>query len=375
MLTIERVDLSNKAQVKRFIDLQFRLYRNSPQWVPPLLMDQYIMLNPQKHPFYEHSQAEFYLAVRDGRDVARLGVMHNHHFNEYHKRKQAHFTLFECEDDAEAVAALFDRAMEWAKQQGLDELVGPRGLSSFDGYGVLVEGFEYRQMMTMYSYNYPYYGKLMDAMGFAMELDFTSFLLETEDFHMPEAIQQIAQKVMERNKFTAYRFKNKADLKQWAWRIGQAYNGAFVNNWEYYPLTEREVKFLLDNLLTIADPKLIKIIRYHDEVAGFTLAFPDVSGALQRAKGKLTPISIADILLETRRTDWVCANGGGVLPQFQGRGLNALLYAEMNHLATDGRFKHIDIPQNASSAAQMRKDILRLGAKPYRVHRVYRKGV
>jgi hypothetical protein len=375
MLTIEKVDFSNPSQIHRFVMLPFRLYKDTPQFVPPLISDVKTMLNPKKHPYYEHSQAEFFIAVRDGRDVARLGVMNNDHFNKYHGKKQAHFTLFDSEDDSEAVQALFERAFDWAHAHGLVEIVGPRGLASFDGYGILIDGFQYRQMMNMYSYNFPYYARLVENLGFVKEVDFTSFLLETTTFRFPGEIKEIARRVMERNKFEVHPFKNKRELVSWAHRIGEAYNHAFVENWEYYPLTPREVDFMVSQLLTIGDPNLIKIITLKDEVVGFALAFPDISAALQRAKGRLTPWAIADILLEIRRTTWVTANGGGVLPQYHGRGANALLYNEMLKLMDVYHFKYVDIPQNAETASQMRSDILRMGGKPYRVHRVYRRNL
>ncbi len=374
MLTIERVDPENKSQVDRFIKIPFRLYHDSPQFVPPLISDIKTMLNPHKHPFYEHSQAEFYIAVRDGRDVGRMGVLHNHHFCDYHGTPQAHFTLFDCEDDLEAARALFERAFEWARARGLTHMVGPRGLSSFDGYGILIDGFEHRQMMTMYSYNYPYYAKLVEGLGFEKEVDFVSFYLSTENFHMPKEIYEIARRVVERNKFEIHRFKNKRDVVKWAYRIGEAYNGSFVENWEYYPLTNKEIDLMVSNLLTIADYRLIKIVTLKDKVVGFALAFPDVSAALQRAKGHLTPWAIADLLMEVRRTTWATGNGGGVLPEYHGRGANALLYAQLGELLEDPnlQFKNVDIPQNADTADQMRHDILRLGGKPYRTHRVFR---
>ncbi len=371
MLNIERVDLSNRSQVNRFIQIPFRLYKGCPQWVPPFYSDMKAMLNPQKHPFYEHSQAEYFIAVRDGKDVGRIGVLHNHHFIEYHAKQQAHFALFECENDPEAAGALFQRAFEWAQPRGLTHIVGPRGLSSFDGYGILIEGFDRRATMTMVPYNLPYYQQLVEAQGFQKEVDFVSFYMSAENLTIPEEVRTIARKVVEQGKFEVHKFKNKKELVAWAPRIGEAYNGSFVENWEYYPLSQREVDFLLDQVLIIGDPRLIKIVTRKDKVVGFGLAFADISAALQRAHGHLNPISIADLLLELRRTQWVTTNGGGILPDYQGRGGNALMYAELENIMHDFQFKHIDIPQNADTAMQMRRDILRFGAKPYKNHRVY----
>ena len=153
MLTIEPVDLSSKQHLRRFIDLPYRLYKNHPQWVPPLRMDVELMLNKHKHPFYEHSDADFFVALRDGRVVGRIAALENRPFNRYHKTQQAQFYLFECEDDPEAAQTLFEKVAEWAHARGLHTLVGPKGFGALDGYGLLVDGFEHRQMMTMMNYN------------------------------------------------------------------------------------------------------------------------------------------------------------------------------------------------------------------------------
>ena len=148
MLKVDKIDTQSRAQVRRFIQIQFDLYANHPQWVPPLFMDAEMQLNREKHPYYEHSDADFFIAVRDGRDVGRIAALENRHFNEYHGTREAEFYLFDCIDDLEVAGALFERVFEWARARGLKYVVGPKGFSSFDGYGLQVEGFEHRQMMT-----------------------------------------------------------------------------------------------------------------------------------------------------------------------------------------------------------------------------------
>ena len=160
-------------------------------------------------------------------------------------------------------------------------------------------------------------------------------------------------------------------MRSWAPKIGKTYNQTFVNNWEYYPLSEREIKFMTDNILSIADPKLIKIIVHEDEVIGFLFGFRDVSAAIQRNGGKLFPIGVFDLLLEMKRTKWVAMNGAGILPEYQGRGGNALLYSEMEKTIREGDFLHAELVQVAETAEQMRSDLENVGGVPYKNHRVY----
>jgi hypothetical protein len=374
MLSIEKVDTANKGQVRRFVKLPHRLYRDCPQWVPPLDLDAYNQLNPQKHPFYEHSDVEFFLAVRDGRDVGRIAAIENRPFNQYHNSKEADFYFFECENDPEAAAALFKTVFEWARARGLDAVVGPKGMGPLDGYGIQVLGFEHRQTITMLTYNYAYYQELIEAQGFVKEVDFVSCYLPADKFQIPERVERIARRAAERSGLTVKKFKNKKELVGWADRIGAAYNKAFVNNWEYFPFTKREIDFVVENILTVADHRLIKIITHGDEAVGFLFAFHDVSAALQRAKGKLNPFTLADLLLEMRRTNTVAVNGMGILPEYHGKGGNALLYAEMGHTLLEFRqFSHVEMTQVAESAEQMRADLKNLNGVEYKNYRVFRK--
>ena len=376
MLTIERVDTENKKQVKRFVELPYRIYADCQQWVPPLNVDAYNQLNRKKHPFHEHSDVEFFIAVRDGRDVGRIAAIENKPFNKYHNERTADFYLFECENDLEAATALFETVFSWAKARGLETLIGPKGMGPLDGYGTLVFGHEQRQTMTMLNYNHSYYQSMIEAQGFTKEVDFVSCYLPADKFQLPERVKRISERVMERGHLEVKRFKNKKELLKWADRIGMAYNNAFVHNWEYYPLSQREIDFVVENIMTIADHRLIKIIVHGEDVVGFLFAFHDVSAAMQLAKGKLFPFGLIDILLEMRRTNTVSVNGMGILPEFQGHGGNALLYYAMgNTLLEFNQFVHVEMTQVAETTEQMRADLKNLNGVEYKNNRVYRKKI
>lgn len=376
MLVIEKVDTSNKDQVKHFVEFPYRLYRDCAQWVPPLFVDAYLPLNRRRHPFFEHSEADFFLAVRDGEVVGRICGGINKPFNEYHGTKKAQFSLFESVDDHTVADALFASVFDWGRARGMDTLIGPKGLSPFDGYGIQVFGFEHRQMMTMMNYNYAYYPKLVEALGFEKEVDFVSCYLPTEAFKIPERVERIAKRVLERGNLWVKRFKSKRELVSWAPRIGAAYNKAFIHNWEYYPFSPGDIQYAVDNIFLVADYRLIKIIMHEEDIVGFLFAFPDVSSALQRAKGRLLPFGLPDLLLEMKRTKMVSGNGMGILPEFQGKGGNALLYYEMGKtLLGFGQFEHVEMTQVAETTHQMRADLKNLNGVEYKNHRVYRKSL
>lgn len=376
MVLIEQVDKQNKSQVHRFVQFPHKLYKDCPQWVPPLDIDAYAQLNPKKHPFYEHSEVDFFLATRDGRDIGRIAAIENRPFNKYHGTKEADFYFFECENDLEAATALFNTVFDWAKKRGLNRVIGPKGMGPLDGYGILVFGFEHRQTMTMLNYNFPYYPKLVESMGFEKEVDFVSCYLPADQFKVPDRVERIALRALERGGLQVKKFKNKKELIKWAPRIGEAYNKAFVRNWEYFPFTPREIQFVVDNIMTVADHRLIKIITHGEDVVGFLFAFHDVSAAMQRAKGKLLPLGLFDLLLEMRRTNTVSVNGIGILPEFQGHGGNAILYYEMGQtLLGFNQFAHVEMTQVAETTEQMRADLKNLNGVEYKNNRVYHKNL
>ena len=383
MLQIEQIDSNKRADVVRFYKIPFPLYADSKYWVPPLWSDLSMQLNRRKHPFYEHSDADFFIAVKDGRDAGRIAVLENKPYNKYHNRKIASFFLFECIEDSETANALFERVFEWARQRGLDSIQGPKGFGPLDGYGMLVDGFDRRQTMMMSAYNHPYYPKLVEALGFRKEVDFITCVIRRDQFILPQRVRSIAERVIRRGSFKVLSFKNKKELLRWIPSFIKAYNAAFVNNWEYYPLSDWEVNFVVDNIMQFLDQDLIKIMIHNDEVVGFILSFPDISAALMRTRGYVAPLAILDsvppplaipdILSEVSRTEWLALNGGGILPEFKGVGGNALMYAEMEKTINSHfrQFNYGELCQVAETAKEMRSDLANLGGAFHKNHRVF----
>jgi hypothetical protein len=254
-------------------------------------------------------------------------------------------------------------------------MLGPRGFSPIDGYGLLTSGFDQPQMMAMMNHNPPYYVELIEALGFTRKIHYLSCFLKPKDFHFPEQVHRIAERVQQRGTFRVQRFESMRDLKAWVPRIGQAYNQAFVNNWEYYPLTVREIGEIEKVLLAFADPSLIKIILHEEKVVGFLLGFPDIYKAIQRSKGHLFPFGLLDMMIESHRTNWVSFNIIGILPEYQGLGGNCLLYSEMEKTTKARKFDFAAVYQVAETAVRMRSDLAKIGGITYKDHWVYTRAI
>ena len=373
-MKIIKIDLSDQYRIQQFIDLPFRIYREIEQWVPPLVTDARNLLDPQKNPFFKHSVAAFFLAVTDDRSpVGRLVVLNNKNFNSYNHTQLANFSLFESYNDLQIAKDLFEAAFDWARNQKLTTITGPKGFSALDGMGMLVKGFEHRPAFGI-SYNPDYYPILIEAVGFEKESDIVSGYLSTE-FSFPDKIHKISALVQERRGLKIVTFRSKRELRRMVPRITAMYNEILGSTPGNVPLTTEEADGIAKMLIWIANPHLIKIIEKDNKPVGFLLAYPDVSVALQRTKGRIYPFGWFHLLLELKRTKWVNINGAGIIEQYQGLGGTAILFSEMYKSVLEGGFEHADIVQIGVENDKMQRELRELGIDFYKTHRIYRRSL
>lgn len=378
MIEIRKIDVNSRKDVRAFIQFQFDLYKNDPNWVPPFRNDVAMMMNRRKHPFYEYGEADFFLALRDGRVVGRIAAHLNPHFNDYQKKKVMSFCLFDAIYDPDVAAALFNAAIDWGRERGMTELIGPKGLSLFDGYGVLVEGFNLRQSMNMSAYNYPYYQTLLEGIGLSKVTDFISVGFEPPTVVVPDKVARALEIVKKHGEIKIFTFKNRKEILARAREIGSLYEKAFSKNWEYFPLTKRDLDFLIENVINFVDPTMVKfIVNGGDELIGFILGFPDISAAMQRHNGNLmNPLLIFDILREIKKTDRIIINGVGILSEYRIKGGDALLFDGIHQiLKANPRFQIGEGSQMSETAKEVQREMQGLGLKKSKVHRVYQKGL
>jgi len=369
---ILQLDLHNKKQVDDFLRLPFSIYRDIPQWVPPLQMDERLRLNPKRFPFYRHSHASFFLAIEGTRPVGRLAVLDNSRFNEFNKTRTAFFYLFECEHNKEIATALFNSAFDWARSRGLNKVIGPKGFTPLDGFGLLVKGFEYRPAFGL-PYNPAYYMDLIEAQGFIKEGETVSGYLGT-DIQFPPRIHELAERLALRRGLRILRCNTRKDLRNLVRHLKELYNNSLEGTTGTTPLTDEEVDTMANQLIWLADPKLVKLVMRDDKAVGFLLAYPDVSAALQKTRGRLFPFGWLILLIELRRTDWININGAGLLPEYRGSGGTAILYSEMfKSVSENPRYKHADVVQIGVENENMQREMENFGVDFYKMHRTYMK--
>jgi len=369
-MNIIEINPSERRQAIKFLEVPHRLYANTPHWVPPLAPDARRMLDTKRNPFFKHSEAAFLLA-QDDQEIprGRLAILNNRNYNDYNREKTAFFYLFECENNQHTATLLFDAAIQWARSRGLGKIIGPKGFTVFDGLGMLVKGFEHRPAFGL-PYNLPYYPELIEAIGFQCAGELVSGYLNSQ-MQFPEKIHQVAKLLQERRGLRVARFKSRRDLKAFVPKLKDLYNGALGSTSGNAPITDEEVKSLADQMIWFANPRLLKIVFKDDQPVGFLLAYPDISAAVQRNKGRVFPFGWIDLLLELQRTKWININGAGMLESYRGLGGTALLFSEMHKSVVEEGYQHADLVQIGTENERMLRELRSLGIDFYKTHRMY----
>ncbi|MFP4179257.1 MAG: hypothetical protein ACLFNZ_06055 [Spirochaetaceae bacterium] len=359
---------------KEFISLPFTIYRHNSRYVP-WFKKQMKNILARRHPYFEHSDGEFFIALRNKETVGRIALLEPRRYNDYHRCRDGRFYFFDAKDDLEASRALFRHAEEWARARNLTRLIGPQGFSSFSGAGILIDGFEHTASMTMMPYHFPYYRELMESCGFVKHKDFYSAKIDARSQTLPVKYQRIAEITLKRGRFTVPSLQSKKELKKLAAEVGHIYNSSWGEHDDFTPLTEGELEQIREELLHVSEPSLVKVIRSGREVAGFVLAFPDLSRVMQKSRGRLNPYILYRMLKEKKKAEHFIINGLGILPEHRRTGGIAVLFNEITKSLREHGVKTAELTQIAETTDLMMSNIGKLNAKIYKTHRVYQKPV
>ena len=325
-MPVEVRPVASKRELKAFIRLPWRLYRNEPHWVPPLLMDLRKRLDRKRNPFFEHAEAEYFLAWRDGRPVGRITAQVDRNLNEFQDNAWGLFGFFECEDDPEAARALVDAAAAWLRERGRDRMVGPMDFTTNDECGLLVEGHD-RPPIIFTPWQHPYYQGLLEEAGLTKAMDtFMWELYVDKRERVHPAIWEMAERVKSEHGIVV-RPMRKRDLQAEVGRFLEVYNAAWERNWGFVPLSEEEVRHYAKDLKPVLDENWAMIAEARDgTVVGAALTLPDYNQVLAHLNGRLLPFGWAKALYWRRKIDRVRVFALGVKREYQHTGVAARMY-------------------------------------------------
>lgn len=344
-----------KSELRRYVQFGIDLYAGNDYFVPPLVFDEINTLMPDKNPAFEYCRAQSFMAYRDGVPVGRITAIINTLANKKTGEKTVRFGWVDFIDDKTVSEALFKAVEVWGRRQGMDRMVGPLGFSDMDREGMLIEGFD--EMGTMATiYNYPYYKTHMERLGFKKEADWVEYRMTVPD-KVPDKIMRVADVVRRRFELETPRYTSRDKLKaDYGQAIFELINDAYKDLYGFVPLTQRQINYYIDMYLGLLRLDDVCLITDKDKnLVGFGISMPSLSKALRSCDGKLFPLGWYKLLKAIRGgSDVVDLMLVAIRPEFQGKGVNALLFSVLlpNYIAHGYKFAESNVELEGNENVQ-----------------------
>ncbi|MDQ3209496.1 MAG: GNAT family N-acetyltransferase [Gemmatimonadota bacterium] len=367
----------DRRDLKRFIDLPYRLHARDPVWVPPLRRDVELLLSRTKNPFFEHAEAEYFIAEVEGEVVGRIAAISNRLHNETHADRVGFFGFFESRDDQAVADALLAAAADWCRQHGHDVLRGPASFSVNDECGLLVDGFDSPPALMM-PHNPRYYIPLIERAGFAKAKDLWVYQGGTEKHYVPvpERLARGTELIRQRQGITL-RSLNMKDFQGEVERIKELYNGAWEKNWGFVPMTDHEIDHLAEQFKPVVIPEMVPMAEKDGKLIGFGIALPDLNVVFRRHRsGRLFPM-ILDLLwsLKMKRIRRARILLLGVHPEYRGKGIDAMLYHWIWTRSGDRRIYWGEAGWILEDNPAMNASLEKMTFRVYKTYRLYDRGI
>jgi hypothetical protein len=329
------------------------------------------LLDRKKNPFFDHSKAEFFLAMRGHNCLGRIAAILNNNHNQFHGEKTGFFGFFESVDDREVASALLGSAEAWARNQGMIQLRGPMNYSTNDTVGLLVEGFDSPPFIMM-THNPSYYADLIESAGYAKAMDLYAWFLQTEKGLNPK-IMRVGERVLKEGGIQV-RPINMKKFPEEVETIRQIYNDAWSNNWGFVPMTDAEFNHMAKDMKSIVDPRILLIAEKSGEPVAFSLALPDFNQALKKINGRLFPFGLPKLLYHSRNIHRVRVLALGIRKKVQNwNGLGAALYYESFRRGVEAGYRSCEFSWTLETNDLINRSMKLFGANVYKRYRIYDK--
>ena len=324
-MSVSIVTVKSRAQLRKFIHFPAILYKDCENWVPALEGDEFDTFNPKKNGAYEYCEAECYLAFRDGRIAGRVAAIINHRANDIWKEEIVRFGWLDFIEDQEVLNALLNAVVDFGKARGCTRIKGPWGFTDMDKEGALVEGYENLSPFTCL-YNFPYYDTMLKAAGLEKDVDWTQRVVKIGET-MPSMFQYAGLVEKRYGLHMARCSTTREFCDKYGMDIFHLYNDTFAPLCEFCPITDKQIKDYLDTYVPILNPDFVAVcLNEEEKPVGFAFCVPTLSKAVKKSRGKLFPFGFVRILRAIRHNDTLEALLIGVLPEYQGKGANILLF-------------------------------------------------
>lgn len=369
-IRIERVTTGKDR--RKFIHFPWKVYKDDPQWVPPLIMDFKERIDKKRNPFFEHAEMELFLACKNGDISGRIAAILDRNHNSFHDEKVAFFGLYESFDDEKTARALLEKVEEWGKNMGMEILRGPMNLSMNDECAFLIEGFDSPPVVMM-PYNPRYYLKLMENYGLVKAKDLFAYYMTRTD-HVTARIDMIVAKTRAEIPFMLRTIDMK-NLEEEAARIKYIYNNAWEKNWGFVPWTDNEIDYMAKKLKIVADPDLVIIAEHKERSVAFAFALPNLNEAIKRINGKLTPWGMLKFLYFRKKIKGIRALVFGILEEYRHTGISYMLYSELEKKSLAKGYEWCETSWQLEDNEPVNRFVESLGGKVYKKYRIFEKKI
>lgn len=374
-MTINLREIKSKKDLKSFIYLPEKLHQSQENWVHPLYPDEWTYFNPEKNRAFGYSDSLMLLAEKDRQPVGRVMGIINRRYNEVRGEATARFGYLESIEDQEVVHALLSRVEQWAKEKGMNRIIGPYGFSDQDPEGFLIKGFEYRATIATY-HNFPWLPAMVEKEGYVKDLDYFVYKLQIPE-EIPEIYRRVSARILKKGNFELLEFKNRREIKPWVRPILSLMNETYIesNIYGYAPLDENEMDALAKKYLPVLDPKLVKAVLKDGQPVAFIIGIPDMTAGIKKARGRLFPFGFIHILRAQKKTKQLDLLLGAIKKEYRGVGLDALMGMAMIASAQKAGFEIIDTHHEMEANVKVRAEMERMGGVVYKIFRVYQKSL
>lgn len=366
--------VGTRSDLKKFIEFPYSLYSGCENWVPALEGDEYDTLDPKKNAAFEYCDAQCYLAYKDGKIAGRVAAIINRNANRQWGEKVVRFGWLDFIEDVEVLKALIDEVARWGAERGCTCIKGPLGFTDMDKEGLLVEGFEHISPFTCL-YNYPYYGKMLEELGFSKDVDWTQRVVNLGDEQPP--MFQFADKIEERFGVKVALCRNSRELrKRYGLSIFHMYNETFAPLFQFTPLSDKQIERYLDTYVPILSEKFIAVaVNEKDEPVGFAFCVPSLSRAVKKSGGRLFPFGFIRILRALKRNDTLEALMIGVLPEYQGKGTTVQMFRYLDGNCRKYGIKRLILNPQLEENFKVQSLFEQYETEPYMRRRSYMKNI
>ncbi len=333
-------EVRSRRDLKEFIKFPYRLYKDNPYWVPPLIFDELNTLSPKKNPSFEYCQARYWLAYEDGQILGRIAAIRNDKFIEKWQQRYLRFGWFDTVNRHDVAAALLGAVEQWAAEQGLEAVHGPLGFTDLDKEGLLVDGFDERGTLPMI-YNHAYYPTLLEQLGYTKDVDWLQFEIKVPE-QIGEKFTRMRDLVLQRNNLNLLHFKRTKEVLAYGKGLFDTLNEAYADLYGVVELTPEQIDSYIKQYLGFVNPDFIKVLTDElDEVVGFAIAMPRLTEALQKSGGRLFPFGFYHLLKALKRPSELVFYLIGIRPDYQNRGINAILLTELYRECMEYGITHV----------------------------------